>query len=155
MRFAVASPCKRDWSKMTGDDRVRFCGDCQLNVYNFSAMSQAEVLALVKEREGKVCARFYTRPDGTVLTRDCSVGVKRKRRTYAASLAAVAALFTAPFIAGDESCRIAKGGDGSFTDDVRAWVYAVKLRLGLARPPVVTMGAIAYPAPPPAPAPGP
>ncbi len=53
MKFSIASPCKRDWSKMTGDERVRFCGDCKMNVYNLSAMSQAEVLALVKEREGR------------------------------------------------------------------------------------------------------
>ncbi len=107
MQFKVASPCKRDWSKMKGDEKVRFCGDCQMNVYNFSAMSQAEVLSLVKEREGKLCARFYTRPDGTVLTRDCSIGVARKRRTYTFSFAAIAALFTAPLMISDESCRIA------------------------------------------------
>ncbi|MBL8954839.1 MAG: hypothetical protein JNK82_28940 [Myxococcaceae bacterium] len=147
LKFSVASPCKRDWSKMKGDERVRFCGDCQMNVYNFSAMSQAEVLALVKEREGKVCARFYTRPDGTVLTRDCSVGIARKRRTYTLSFAAVAALFAAPFVTADDTCRVAKGGDGSLGDDVRSLVYSVKLKLCLSKPPMM-MGAVA-PAPRP------
>ena len=147
MQFKVASPCKRDWSKMKGDEKVRFCGDCQMNVYNFSAMSQAEVLSLVKEREGKLCARFYTRPDGTVLTRDCSIGVARKRRTYTFSFAAIAALFTAPLMISDESCRIAKGGDGSLADDVRSLVYSVKLKLGLVRP-AITMGDIGPSGPP-------
>lgn len=39
----IASPCSADWDRMCGDDRVRFCPECQLNVYNFSAMTPAEV----------------------------------------------------------------------------------------------------------------
>ncbi len=143
MQIKVASPCKRDWSKMSGDDRVRACADCKLNVYNLSAMSQAEAEALVREREGRLCVRFFMRPDGTVLTRDCPVGVSRVRRTYAASLAAVAALLTAPFLTGSESCRIAKGGDGSFTDDVRAMVYQLKVKLGIVPAPIEVMGDVA------------
>ncbi len=82
-----------------------------------------------------------------MLTRDCSVGVARKRKTYAVSFAAIAALIAAPFVTADDSCSIAKGGDGSFTDDVRAWVYQVKLRFGLAKPPMV-MGKISALPPP-------
>ena len=37
----VASPCPADWDRMIGDERVRFCGQCELNVYNLSAMSEA------------------------------------------------------------------------------------------------------------------
>lgn len=28
----VASPCRADWDKMQGDDRMRFCGTCAKNV---------------------------------------------------------------------------------------------------------------------------
>lgn len=28
----IAAPCKADWNAMTGDERVRFCGQCKLNV---------------------------------------------------------------------------------------------------------------------------
>ena len=67
----VARPCSADWRAMTGTDRVRHCADCNLNVYNLSALSTAEARALVEETEGRRCVRFYRRADGTVLTRDC------------------------------------------------------------------------------------
>src|SRR6516162_8887116 len=40
-RLRVASPCPADWNAMQGDDRVRFCGQCEKNVYNLSAMTHA------------------------------------------------------------------------------------------------------------------
>jgi hypothetical protein len=75
----VASPCSAEWDDMIGDDRVRFCGSCAKNVYNLSAMPRGEAEALVTEHEGSVCVRFFRRADGTVLTADCPVGVRRRR----------------------------------------------------------------------------
>ena len=54
----VASPCAAAWDEMKGDHRVRFCGHCQLNVYNLSEMSRDEVEKLVLATEGRLCARF-------------------------------------------------------------------------------------------------
>ena len=96
----VASPCTASWDDMTGGDRVRFCAACQKNVFNLSAMKRSEAQALVEASEGKVCARFYRRADGTVLTADCPVGLalvaKRARRmaagAVATSLGAIAAV---------------------------------------------------------------
>jgi hypothetical protein len=34
-------------------------------------MTRAEAEALVAEKEGRLCVRFYRRPDGTMLTRNC------------------------------------------------------------------------------------
>jgi hypothetical protein len=87
----IASPCKASWDAMVGDERVRFCGECKKNVYNVSAMPREEAEALLREREGRLCVRLYRRTDGTVLTADCPVGVRRKRRRHAA-IAAVAAV---------------------------------------------------------------
>jgi hypothetical protein len=75
----IASPCNASWDAMVGDDRVRFCGECKKNVYNLSAMSGQEAESLLAEREGDICARLYRRADGTVITSDCPVGVRRKR----------------------------------------------------------------------------
>ena len=75
----IASPCAADWDDMRGDDRVRFCGRCEKNVYNLSAMSRDEGEALVREKEGRLCVRLYQRADGTVITNDCPVGVRRAR----------------------------------------------------------------------------
>jgi hypothetical protein len=91
----IASPCEADWDVMPGDDRSRFCGDCQRHVYNLSAMSRPEAEKLVFEREGRLCVRFYRRHDGTVLTADCPVGLRGVRRRIARSLAAACGLFMA------------------------------------------------------------
>jgi len=80
----VASPCNASWDAMTGDDQVRFCGQCQKNVYNLSAMPREEAEQLIREREGSICVRLYRRADGTVLTSDCSVGLRKKRIRRAA-----------------------------------------------------------------------
>lgn len=97
---AIAAPCKASWDAMVGDDRVRFCGQCEKNVYNLSAMPRDEAEALLAAREGKMCVRLYKRADGTVMTSDCPVGVKRRRRRRAVAgvlgggmMAATASLF--------------------------------------------------------------
>jgi hypothetical protein len=90
----IASPCKASWDAMTGDDTVRFCGDCKLNVYNLSNMTSAEAASLLEAKEGRVCVRLYRRTDGTVITRDCPVGLRAamRRATRAASAILTAAL---------------------------------------------------------------
>jgi hypothetical protein len=93
-KVGIASPCSESWKDMVGDDRVRFCGKCEKNVFNLSAMTREEADALLEQREGKICVRFYRRADGKLLTSDCPVGVQRKRATGVAAVAAglVAAL---------------------------------------------------------------
>lgn len=73
---------------MSGDDRVRFFGDCRLNVYNLSGMTRREATDLIQLQEGRLCVRFYRRKDGTLVTRDCPV-----RCSWTAGLARIAALF--------------------------------------------------------------
>ncbi|MCA1596938.1 MAG: hypothetical protein LC772_11015, partial [Chloroflexi bacterium] len=43
----IASPCSASWEEMKGDERVRFCDHCQLNVYNLSGMGRQEATRLV------------------------------------------------------------------------------------------------------------
>lgn len=93
-RVRVASPCKADWAQMIGTDRVRFCGQCNLNVYNLSSMTRTEAESLISDREGRLCVRFYRRADGSILTRDCPVGLRaiRRRLSYLAKAASAAVL---------------------------------------------------------------
>ena len=85
----IAAPCPMKWEAMIGEDpRVRFCGTCSKNVYNLSAMPRAEAEALILEREGAMCVRVSKRADGTILSGDCPVGV-RKRRIRIAAITAV------------------------------------------------------------------
>ena len=88
----VASPCAADWDAMDGTDKARFCPACRKNVYNLSQMTRAEAEALVARTEGRLCVRFYTRADGTVLTQDCPVGLRAVRRRLVQKLSWAAAV---------------------------------------------------------------
>jgi hypothetical protein len=85
----IATPCPIAWDQMTGDNRVRFCDQCQLNVYNISELSRGEAEKLIASTEGRLCARLFCRADGTVLTKDCPVGLRALRRRVAKRTAAV------------------------------------------------------------------
>ena len=96
----IASPCSVAWESMDGDERMRHCAVCSLNVYNFAGMTREEVRALLARNEGRVCAKLYRRADGTVLTRDCPTGLRGlRRRASRAAVAAVAALLSLPAFA--------------------------------------------------------
>lgn len=90
LRLKIASPCSADWDSMDGDDQCRFCSLCQKNVYNLSGLSDAESRQLMEDKDGKVCVRFYQRPDGTVLTSDCPVGAADGRRRIRKRVTALA-----------------------------------------------------------------
>lgn len=85
----VASPCPKAWDDMVGDDRVRFCDHCRLNVYNLSELTQKETQRLISSSEGRLCGRLYRRADGTVLTKDCPVGLQAFRKRISRKAAAV------------------------------------------------------------------
>ncbi|MGQ0543476.1 MAG: hypothetical protein ACT4O9_16795 [Blastocatellia bacterium] len=101
----IASPCSAEWNEMRGDDRKRFCGDCKLNVFNLSGMKSYDAENLLRNSEGRLCVRYFQRPDGTILTQDCPVGwakVKRRVSAFAATafalaLSMVSGLFAASF----------------------------------------------------------
>lgn len=95
----VASPCNADWDAMVGNERTRFCGQCNLNVYNLSSMSKADAEQLIGGTEGRLCVRYFKRVDGSILTRDCPVGLRafRRKMSYVARAISSAVL---TFLAG-------------------------------------------------------
>jgi hypothetical protein len=90
----IASPCPADWKQMVGDDKSRFCKQCEKNVYNLSAMTREEAELLVLSKEGNLCVQLWKRADGTVITADCPVGLRRKRMRLAAVIAVGSGLAT-------------------------------------------------------------
>jgi hypothetical protein len=117
----IASPCNADWDQMIGNDRARFCGQCNLNVYNLSSMTREEAELLIGRTEGRLCVRYFRRADGSVMTQDCPVGFRaiRRRMSYVARAVASAVL---GFLAG-------------------LGLYAIRQP----RPAFTTMGAVAIP----------
>lgn len=94
-RLRVASPCPTSWEQMSGNERVRYCELCNLNVYNIAELTRKEATALVSGTEGHFCARLFRRSDGTVITRDCPVGLRAVRRRVARVSGAVFATLVA------------------------------------------------------------
>ncbi len=86
MGLKISSPCPMRWENLTGDDRVRYCGRCQLNVYNLAEMGADEIESIFRTTKGRVCGRLYLRGDRTATLRDCPEGrfnVVRRRVRYA------------------------------------------------------------------------
>ncbi len=139
-RVEIAAPCHADWDKMEGDDRARHCQDCRLNVYNLSDMSQKEAEELVRKNEGqRLCVRFYRRKDGTIITDNCPVGVRRLRNLaiakWAALASAVSAMLYFPiakamsFIGVENSLGILNGTRASIGDTVAPYIPPIPVNL--------------------------
>jgi hypothetical protein len=95
----VAAPCSVDWERMSGNERIRFCAQCNLNVYNLSGMTRTEAERLIASSEGRLCIRFYRRTDGTILTRNCPVGLRGLKQRLTRVASAVASMLLS-FLAG-------------------------------------------------------
>jgi hypothetical protein len=100
-KMRVAKPCSAGWENMAGDDRARFCGKCDRNVYNIVGMDSTRIAELVQKTEGRLCVRMYSRADGTVLTNDCPVGLRAYRKRAAvfagAAFSTLLGLFSASY----------------------------------------------------------
>ncbi|MEW6732542.1 MAG: energy transducer TonB [Acidobacteriota bacterium] len=124
----VAAPCSMQWSEMTGNDQVRLCSQCNLNVYNLSAMTSEQAKELLRRTEGNLCVRFYQRSDGTVLTQNCPVGLKAiKKRVAKWATAAASAILT--FVVGVNSSTLYQSLSSGFSEE--------KINLELPQPPIL------------------
>jgi hypothetical protein len=50
---------------MIGNDRIRFCEHCNLNVNDLSQLTPKRVRRLVTKSNGRLCIRYKKRPDGS------------------------------------------------------------------------------------------
>jgi hypothetical protein len=118
-RLTVVTPCKVKWKDMQGDDKVRHCALCQLNVYNVREMTTPEVEALLST-PGRTCVQVLRRWDGTVVTGDCRQKWKRRKTrartalrratTVFAALSALAILAVATVVLFGNNLRVYFGG---------------------------------------------
>jgi hypothetical protein len=99
MELKVSSPCPMSWDDLAGNDRIRYCGKCKLNVYNLAEMSAHEVEAIVRRTEGRLCGRLYLRGDRTASLRDCPSAEKSRilKRIVATASVLFLAIFASVF----------------------------------------------------------
>ena len=66
--LTVASPCVADWNAMTGNDQVRFCEHCSLDVHNLSSMTRSQAERLMARSNGRLCVQYIHDPNGGPIT---------------------------------------------------------------------------------------
>ena len=64
----IPSPCTADWNSMIGNDQVRFCEHCNLDVHNLSLMTRNQAERLVARANGRLCVRYHHDAAGQPLT---------------------------------------------------------------------------------------
>ena len=57
-RLTIPSPCSQPWQAMSPDQQGRFYTQCQKTVVDFTAMTDAQVMAYVQQPGGPGCGRF-------------------------------------------------------------------------------------------------
>lgn len=114
-RIDIKSPCTASWAQMKGDERERHCDDCNKSVFNLSAMPEADAAALLANNtDGGLCVRFYRRPDGTVMTSDCSTSARAYAKRTLRKLPSIAgSALLAMSVAGCAGSVEASGQHGS------------------------------------------
>jgi hypothetical protein len=117
--ISIPVPCTVPWNEMLGDSRTRHCSQCRNSVHDVSELSRVEALKLVCGGES-VCLRVYRRPDGRVLTSDCSTKRERIWKWLNNRSVLAASVFALLFLSG---CRTATMGiisDYYFGDAAKA-----------------------------------
>ena len=111
----IATPCRADWTAMTGDERMRHCNQCDKQVFDLSEMTRVEAEALIIEKHGELCARYYQRRDGRIMTSDCRAGIIAARKLKVVAIASLALLATGVGIAVQRHNRVELDGIDSWS----------------------------------------
>lgn len=75
----IPSPCPMRWPNLVGDDRTRFCANCNRKVHNLSAVTRNEAESILAQQEN-VCVAFVADRNGNVVTSDRPVSADLSRR---------------------------------------------------------------------------
>ena len=147
----ISSPCPMAWGDLVGNDRVRYCGKCKLNVYNLAEMPPEEIEGLVRRTEGRLCGRLYLRGDRTASLRNCPTSARKSLIRTAGAFAAVLGLAAFAWFF--------RGLPGPDRSHLPTWVRDVVNLIDPEPPapsyPYQVVGKICPPSPPPSgPAPG-
>ena len=57
--LTIPSPCSADWNSMIGNNQVRFCEHCHLDVHDLSQLTRSQAERLIARSNGRVCVRYH------------------------------------------------------------------------------------------------
>jgi hypothetical protein len=107
----IVAPCPIRWEAMTGSNQVRHCSECDQQVFDLSALTAAEAVALIQAKRGQLCIQLSRRPDGTVRTVDSTHGWSQRGFRWWQRLGSLAAALF--FVAGCSSDADASKGEAA------------------------------------------
>lgn len=85
--LSINTPCQESWNEMMPADKGGFCQHCQKTVTDFSALSDPQLIELLKNKKASACGRFTI----DQLNRVISASVPEKRRKPFISIATIVA----------------------------------------------------------------
>jgi hypothetical protein len=132
------------WQDLQGDDRVRFCGKCRLNVYNLADMERDEIDRLVRRTEGRLCGTLYMRGDRTATIQKCRGAAIRKKVRALLTLGTLLLLGATSWFFRTQ-IKLDRAVCPPLVQDALDWIDPPPSR------PMRLMGEIACPPPPPPP----
>jgi hypothetical protein len=66
----IKDPCPLQWDTLSGDNRMRFCQQCQFQVQNLSSMSTRDIKRVLSRCSSeRVCLAYLRNQDGSLATR--------------------------------------------------------------------------------------
>ena len=133
--LTIRTPCTVSWHGMEGNERVRFCNECKLPVYNFAQFTRGEIEALLGSHPDRLCARLYRRPDGNIMTKECPTGRMKRIRRILAMPIALLAIFTGIFFCRSSPPRRSGAADASPMEQMRQF-QPFRTIMDLVDPPV-------------------
>ncbi|RYD74796.1 MAG: T9SS type A sorting domain-containing protein [Sphingobacteriales bacterium] len=81
IQLSIPTACHEDWDKMTPNQQGRFCGSCAKTVIDFSAMTDAQMIAYFENLKNEnVCGRVY--PDQLNRTLQEAVPMQPRKKMY-------------------------------------------------------------------------
>lgn len=148
----IPNPCPVPWDTMRGTEQVRFCDQCEKNVYNISSMSMQAATNLIVSNEGRICISMLKRADGTVVTDECPPILRPLRDGWRRSIAAAAALIAMSGVGlaakADDSKKSPPPCDSSATPGEVVRMGGAPPPLPLPPPPHITGNMVVAPPPP-------
>jgi hypothetical protein len=67
-RVYLKKPCSTEWNLMEGNDQIRFCSECNKQVYNLSSMTRKQAEDLLAKGGGELCAKIDRDDRGKIIT---------------------------------------------------------------------------------------
>jgi hypothetical protein len=122
--LTVPTPCPADWDSMIGNDQVRFCEHCSLDVHNLSQMTRAQAERLVAQSNGRLCVRYHRSSTGQPLTLPVGQklhGISRRVSRIAAGAFTATLSVTSAVAQGSASYRSGNANPANETQPVARW----------------------------------